>query len=146
MEDKFHLGIKAIIQKGDGKILLLKTNPKQLKGFSGEPYWDIPGGRIKKNSSIEETLLREIEEETGITTIKKFSPFVMVLSKNIRIPVGKETVGLILSSYICKVNKLPNIKISNEHTEYGWFTLIEAKDLLSFKYPKEFVDKLLDLK
>ncbi len=103
MEDEFHLGIKAIIRNEEGKILLLKVNLKTLKGYQGEPYWDIPGGRIHKDSTIEETLRREVQEETGITTIESFTPFTMVLSKNIRIPVGDKTVGLILSSYICNV-------------------------------------------
>ena len=34
LEDCFHLGIKAIIRNGEGKILLLKVNPKQLKEFN----------------------------------------------------------------------------------------------------------------
>ncbi len=145
MEDNFHLGIKAIIRNDEGKILLLKTNPQTLKGFSGEPYWDIPGGRIHKNSSIEETLKREVEEETGITSIQSFKPFSMVLSNNVRIPVDNGTVGLILSSYLCDVGNVTNIKISEEHTEFGWFSLLEAEKLLTVKYPKEFVDKLSEL-
>lgn len=64
-EDSFHLGIKALIRNSDGKALLLKVNKEQLKGYSGEAYWDIAGGRIHKNSTVEETLRREVEEETG---------------------------------------------------------------------------------
>lgn len=52
-EDVFHLGVKAIIQNTDGKILLLKVNLKKLKAFNGEAYWDIPGGRIKQGDSVE---------------------------------------------------------------------------------------------
>jgi len=145
MEDKFHLGIKAIIRNSRGQLLLLKVKPEQLKGARGESYWDIPGGRIHKGSTVEETLRREVEEETGVTTIKSFIPFTMVLSNKVRIPVGKETVGLILSSYLCNVGDASQIKISNEHIEYGWFTPKEAEKLLAFKYPKEFIDKLSEL-
>jgi len=145
MEDKFHLGIKAIIRNSEGKILLLKTNLKKLKGYAGEPYWDIPGGRIHKSSSVKETLRREVEEETGITSIQDFSPFTMVLSNNIRIPVGDKTVGLILSSYVCNVGNVSQIKLSDEHTEFGWFTPQEAEKLLAVKYPQEFVDKISEL-
>ena len=143
-EDCFHLGIKAIICNDKGKILLLKVNSKMLKNFTGEPYWDIPGGRIQKESTVEETLKREVMEETGIDFIKSFVPFSMVLSK-IRIPLGEETVGLILSSYICDVTEIENIKLSKEHTEYGWFTPQEAETLLSVKYPKEFVEKISEI-
>lgn len=144
-EDSFHLGVKAIIRNSKGEVLLLKTNPQTLKGYSGEPYWDIPGGRIHKGSSVEETLKRELQEETGITSLNSMKPFAMVLSK-VRIPVEGGDVGLILSSYICDVGAVQNIEISNEHTEAQWFTPQEASSLLSIKYPVEFVEKLKELK
>lgn len=143
-EDSFHLGIKAIICNSDGKILLLKTNPAMLKGYTGEPYWDIPGGRIQKNSNIEDTLKREVEDETGIASIKSFTPFSMVLS-NVRIPVGENSVGLILSSYICDIGQITEIKLSDEHVEYQWFEPKEAAELLKVKYPKEFIRKIAEL-
>lgn len=143
-EDCFHLGIKALIINKESKILLLKTNPKELKGYNGEPYWDIPGGRIHRSSTIEETLRREIEEETGITFIKSFKPFLMVLSP-LRIPLDDTDVGLILSVYICEVEGTERIKLSREHLEASWFTPKEASELLRFKYPKEFTEKILEL-
>lgn len=81
IEDKFHLGIKALIRNSSGRILLLKVNKEKLKGFQGEPYWDIPGGRIQKGSTVDETLIREVEEEIGAKEIKNIKPFSMVLSK-----------------------------------------------------------------
>lgn len=143
-EDNFHLGIKAIIRNKEGKILLLKVNTEQLTGYDGEAYWDIPGGRIHKDSTVEETLLREVEEETGITSIKKSIPFKMVLS-NIRIPIDQSSVGLILSSYICDIEDFNSIELSKEHIDYDWFSPKEAMKLLSFKYPSEFVNKLSEL-
>lgn len=70
MEDTFHLGIKAVITNDSGKILLLKVNPDQLKGNVDEPYWDLPGGRVQKGHSAEETLRHEVFEETGIEDIQ----------------------------------------------------------------------------
>ncbi|SRR5258708_22192388 len=143
-EDSFHLGIKAIIRNSKGQILLLKTNIAKLKGYNGEAYWDIPGGRIHKGSTVEETLKREVQEETEISSIKSFKPFSMILS-NMRIPLESGDVGLILSSYLCEVEDIENIKLSDEHIEYNWFTPSEAAKLLEFKYPKEFVEKLANL-
>lgn len=143
-EDSFHLGIKAIIRNSEGEVLLLKTNPAKLRGYSGEPYWDIPGGRIHKDSSVEETLKRELEEETGITVVKSMEPFTMVLS-TMRIPTDDGSVGLILASYLCEIEDNPEIKISDEHIEAKWFSPKEAAKLLEFKYPKEFVKKLSEI-
>lgn len=140
-EDIFHLGVKAIIRNTAGDILLLKVNVEELKNYSGEPYWDIPGGRIHKGGSIEETLKREVEEETGIKKIKRIIPLYMTLSK-IRIPVENGDVGLILSVHTCEVGENNNIFISKEHTEYGWFSPQETANLLKFKYPPEFTNVL----
>lgn len=141
IEDKFHLGIKALIRNSSGRILLLKVNKEKLKGFQGEPYWDIPGGRIQKGSTVDETLIREVEEEIGAKEIKNIKPFSMVLSK-IRIPQGDDSVGLILGAYTCEIPENSEIKLSEEHVEANWFTPLEVSKLLEVKYPIEFTEKI----
>lgn len=145
IEDKFHLCIKALIRNSVGQILLLKVNKEKLKGFQGEPYWDIPGGRIQKGSTVEETLVREVEEEIGVKEVSNIKPFSMVLSK-IRIPQGDDSVGLILGTYTCEIHENSEIKLSEEHVEANWFTPLEASKLLEVKYPIEFTEKIKDLK
>lgn len=140
-EDLFQLGIKALITNKEGKVLLLMVNKKELKKYDGEAYWDIPGGRIHRGVSAEETLKREVLEETGLTKIESIKPFAMVLS-NIRIPMGETDTGLILSVYTCVVDESEQIRLSSEHIEYGWFVPREASELLKIKYPKEFTSKL----
>jgi 8-oxo-dGTP pyrophosphatase MutT (NUDIX family) len=141
-EDTFQLGVKALIMNAEQKILLLKVNVEKLTGYSGVAYWDIPGGRIHRNSSVEETLKREVEEETGIKVIENIKPFAMVLS-NIRIPVGSSDCGLVLASYICTIREPISVRLSEEHTEYDWVTVSKAAELLSYKYPQVFIDQLL---
>lgn len=142
-EDIFQLGIKALITNDRGQILLLKVNVEQLQNTK-EPYWDIPGGRIHRGDSIEDTLKREVAEETGITSIRAIKHHSMVLSK-IRIPAGESDTGLILSVYECVVGESV-ISLSEEHTEYAWFSREEAADLLKVKYPAEFTEALLEEK
>ncbi len=148
MEDNFHLGIKALIKNSAGKILLLKVNPKKLiyrDDWKGVAYWDVPGGRIKKDVSVEETLKIEVEEEIGVKEVSNIKPFSMVLSK-IRIPQGDDSVGLILGAYTCEIPENSEIKLSEEHIEVNWFTPLEASKLLEVKYPIEFTEKIKDLK
>ncbi|MFA6250343.1 MAG: NUDIX domain-containing protein [Candidatus Shapirobacteria bacterium] len=141
-EDVFHLGIKALIRNKVGKILLLQVNLEKLTIKDRGAYWDIPGGRIQRSSTVEETLKREIEEETGILEIANIKQVAMVLS-NIRIPLKDGgDLGLILSIYECQIPESSEklITISDEHVAWEWFEPKEAAKLLSVKYPKEFTE------
>ena len=51
----------AIIPYSDEKILLIKRNTKPFKG-----YWALPGGRMDPGEEIEQTVVREVKEETGL--------------------------------------------------------------------------------
>ena len=44
----------------ENKILFIKRNG----------HWDLPKGKTEKGESIEETALREVEEETGVTGLE----------------------------------------------------------------------------
>jgi len=143
-EDIFQLGIKALIRNEEGKILLLQVNPEKLSLNTNGAYWDIPGGRIHTNSTVEETLKREVEEETGIKTIGSINKLDMVLS-NIRIPFNDTSVGLILGIYICEVDGATDVTLSDEHIDFKWFVPKEAADLLKVKYPSDFCSKIAEL-
>jgi 8-oxo-dGTP diphosphatase len=144
MKEKiYHLGIKALIQNQSGKILLLKVNQEKFKNPKPDDYWDIPGGRVLEGHSIEETLRREVEEETGITIFEAFKPLGTVVS-NIEIPLDDERkAGLILSIYSCLIRNEEDVRLSKEHTEYSWCSPKEAAQLLSYKYPASFIEKVL---
>lgn len=144
-EKIFHLGIKALVQEQSGKFLVLKVNQAKFKDPKPDDYWDIPGGRVLEGATIEETLFRELEEETGITALDFFKPLDTILS-NIEIPLkdGRK-VGLILTIYYCTLQSIPSIKLSAEHTEYAWVSPSEASTVLAYKYPKEFIEKIKEL-
>jgi ADP-ribose pyrophosphatase YjhB (NUDIX family) len=48
----------AVVVDDSGRILLHKRTDNE--------YWSIPGGAMKPGESIAETVVREVEEETGI--------------------------------------------------------------------------------
>lgn len=143
-EDKFHLGLKALIRDADGRILLLKVNTAQLRNHSGPAYFDIPGGRIKRGDSIQETLAREVMEETGLH-LESEGRFIAGVVSNIRIPVGHDEFGLILFVYECHIVASQIPTLSEEHTEYAWADPLLAAELLGVKYPKAFTDEIAKL-
>ena len=54
----------AIIPFQEDKILLIKRNTVPFKG-----YWALPGGRMEPGENIEQTIVREVKEETGLDVV-----------------------------------------------------------------------------
>lgn len=144
--DTFHLGVKALIKNKEDKILLLRADIKRLKqhpSWNGQVYWDLPGGRVTQGEQVDEALQREVAEETGINNIT-VGPQLYTAIANFRIPVDNKDVGLLLSVYHCSINTSVEVVLSDEHDSYGWFTVMEAASLLSYKYPKSFITHIFD--
>ncbi len=132
-EKLFHVGVKALLRRPDGTVLVMKTGPFK----EDEAHWDLAGGRIQEGQGELETLQREIEEETGLTDFGEPQYFGSCIS-NIQIPVGKVKVGLVLIAYVVPVAQDPEILISKEHSEVEWVSMAEAAKRLAYKYPPEF--------
>jgi ADP-ribose pyrophosphatase YjhB (NUDIX family) len=88
------VSVEAVIVK-DHALLFLKRNNEPVKG-----EWWFPGGRIHKGESLEQTLLREIKQETGLEIIPERHDITIV--------------------YLCKC-KEGKIELNNEHSAYAFF-------------------------
>jgi 8-oxo-dGTP diphosphatase len=144
-EDLFFLGVKAIIKNGKGEILVLRKNKAEIKGHDKIEKWDIPGGRLKRGDTPETTILREIKEETGISSVTSIEPFGITIS-NLRIILNKdEDAGLIFYTFLCQAKKTDKINISSEHILAKWVEPKEASILLLDMFPPEFSKKIASL-
>jgi 8-oxo-dGTP pyrophosphatase MutT (NUDIX family) len=111
---KFHIAVKAIIVKGD-KALVLKEESR----YNG---YDLSGGKIDENESIEEALKRELNEEIGL---KEFTTGNLVHVYE-RKDYKKEGFSLMLVFYQVFASDF-EITLSEEHNEYKW---ISKQDIL----------------
>ncbi|MBX9696580.1 MAG: NUDIX hydrolase [Alphaproteobacteria bacterium] len=128
MEQSYYLGIKGIVKNASGLILLLKHK----KG-----YWDLPGGRVSRGETPEQTLLREVEEETGLTGLRDIKAQSMVLSPIMIKNSDQQSHGLIFWYHTCTQRQDVPIKLSDEHTEYRWATSDDIIATLSL--PEELI-------
>lgn len=135
-EQQFYIGVKALIFNAKGEILLLKRVP--AAGDDWEPFWDIPGGRMK-DQNIRETLIREVGEEIGVRNLVIGELYDMAVS-NFKINGGKD--NLMYAIYRCSIPEDTVLKLGDEHGEYRWIRPFGARTLLSFMMPKEFLDGL----
>ncbi|WP_337101206.1 NUDIX hydrolase [Paenibacillus sp. YIM B09110] len=54
------IGAAAVILDSDERVLLVKHSYGKLN-------WDLPGGLAEKNESAQQTAMREVSEETGLS-------------------------------------------------------------------------------
>lgn len=59
---QFFVAVHAFIQK-DGKFLVTKR--KSTDGYM-PGVWDLPGGTVEVGETVEQALVREVTEETGL--------------------------------------------------------------------------------
>ena len=117
----------------ENKILI----GKRPVGKVFENLWEFPGGKVKKNETVEQALIRETKEEINID-----------LSKNCIAPLvfstyGNENVNIIILLFISrKWNLEPICKF---HAELRW---VKANNLNNYNMPpanKLLVTSLQDL-
>lgn len=115
---KEHITVAAgVIVRKDGKILLAQRR----KGSHKELLWEFPGGKLEKNETIEECLVREIDEELGLNIVVKD------LIK--QLPFEYETKIVDLHIFFATCSKPETMKM-NAHEKIEW---IFPKDLNKFE-------------
>ncbi|MFA6464018.1 MAG: NUDIX hydrolase [Candidatus Paceibacterota bacterium] len=120
MIKEFNVGVKGVVRVKD-KCLILK-NVKD-----GNSYWDIPGGRIDDNETIEETLKRELSEE--LPTLGKYSIGNILNAYRLSHDL-KDNKALLLIFYKIEAEEF-EVKLSSEHTEFKWVSKNELPALLA---------------
>jgi ADP-ribose pyrophosphatase YjhB (NUDIX family) len=59
---KFIVGVTGVVRDPDGKVLLLRH-----RFWPRHSQWGLPSGHANKGEPFEETVAREVAEETGLT-------------------------------------------------------------------------------
>lgn len=118
MVKTFFVGVKGVVAK-DGKVLLLKR-------AGGEDFWEVPGGRVDGNETLQETLIRELQEE--IPNIQDISIGNVLDAYRLHKDIV-EDVSLTLVFYEVQAGFKGDPEISEEHSEWRWADKDEALNI-----------------
>jgi colanic acid biosynthesis protein WcaH len=127
----------------DGQVLLGKRINEPLKG-----EWFTPGGRIHKNETWQDALLRIAEAELGLSCIEVEDFSLMGVwdhfYNNSVVDRDLSTHYVNLPHYV-RLKSTPEITLDDQHAEFEWFDLsVVAKDEKFHLYIRNYAIWLLN--
>lgn len=123
---------KAVVFHPDKKGLFLALK-RSANSFSRPNDWDLAGGNVLFGETHEESLRKEIREESNLE-VENLIPAQVVTSYD----KEKEIYYLFIGFY-CKARNF-EVKISDEHSEFRWVT---KDEFIGLKPAQYLIDLLL---
>ena len=126
-------------EKSCGAVVFLKnTEAKYLLLHYEAGHWDFVKGNVEPNESEKDTVIRELQEETGIADgrfINGFREKIEYFYRRQGATIHKEVIFFLIETHTEK------IKLSYEHVGYTWLDYQNAIKRLTFKNAKEVLQK-----
>jgi len=133
MNSKEEKSVAAIVYYED-EYLLLKY---------GLGHWEFVKGHIEPGETEEETIMRELKEETGIDNAKIVNGFNEDYEYYFKFKGQK--IHKSVSCYLIKSNT-KDVKISFEHEDFIWLTIDKAIRKVTYDNAKELLKKAKKLR
>lgn len=120
------LVVKIFVFNDSGEILLLQRSQSSPVRPDG---WDLPGGIVGYNEDPDDSVLRELNEETSL------------VARGSRVfYVGTETEPLHIVTLFYKAKtKSTNITLSEEHEQFKW---AKPETILKLQMPQKFANAI----
>jgi 8-oxo-dGTP diphosphatase len=123
----------AIVPFPSDMILLVKRDTVPFKG-----YWALPGGRMELGETVEQTIVREVKEETGldVSVVRKIGEYI---EKGVKDDVEYEYYPT------CFLVKTVGGEIKRQESEIQEIQLFSLKELpypLAFEHDRMIKDYL----
>lgn len=110
----------AIVTNNDGKILLHRRSDNAL--------WSLPGGVMEIGESIEETIVREVKEETGLEIVPEYIVGIYSNPKHVIAYANGEVRQQFSLCFACRIVG-GEIQVSAESFEVAFFSPEEIERL-----------------
>jgi 8-oxo-dGTP diphosphatase len=122
---------KALVSDQSGRVLILKRSSNDA---IRPEQWDLPGGSYDEGEDLLHTVVRETNEEAGLTIDLPQLVYAVTEAKLIE--------NIVSLFYLAKTTET-DVTLSDEHTEYKWLTLEEATKLFVHKKHLDFFTYVL---
>ncbi len=107
----------------------------------GAGHWSLPKGHVEPGESEEQTALRELREETGI------SPQQIILVRGFRATItysfkrsGKR-IGKTVVFFLARARRKPVVELSFEHRAFAWLPVQKAISVITYASDKTVIKK-----
>lgn len=114
------LGVGALIFNGD-KVLLVERGKPPLVG-----YWSVPGGVVETGERLEDALVREVWEETGLNITA--DSIATVFERIMPDVSGGCEYHYVLIDFYCTVRD-GELRPGDDSTSVQWFDIDKLGDL-----------------
>jgi 8-oxo-dGTP diphosphatase len=134
MNDKnYRLSLKMLIRDSNGCFLVLKRSLNS-KGNPGK--WDFPGGKVDPGEILDQGIIREVFEETGLS-----------VSITRVMGAGESEAPEFKVAYLFMEGAVLSGKIilSDEHIDFCWVDLAELKNMDICQQYKGFLGRFARL-
>jgi ADP-ribose pyrophosphatase YjhB (NUDIX family) len=108
------VGVGALIYDGDRILVVQRGNPP-LQG-----YWSLPGGGVEAGERLEDALVREVREETGLTV--SADSLAMVFERIMPDSDGRCEYHYVLIDFYCTILG-GELQPGDDSRDVRWFAL-----------------------
>lgn len=124
----------AIIYNNENKIFCTKRGP----GRALEGKWEFPGGKVEKDETHEETIVREIKEE--LNSIVEPIKYIGLSCYEYHNLYPYDDFSITLYAYKCKL--ISGDLTLSEHTDAKWVTVDEMQNMDFAEADKPLIELL----
>jgi 8-oxo-dGTP diphosphatase len=122
------VGVGAVVIEA-GRVLLVRRNREPLLG-----QWSVPGGAVELGETLEQAIVREVAEETGVaiapTTVLK------AFDRIERDSAGRVRFHYVLIDFLCKVENMPeSLCAATDVSDAQWVSVEKLRHSREFILP-----------
>jgi len=131
----------AKMEKSCGALIFRLEGGKRLYlllHYAGG-HWDFPKGHVETGESEEQTAKREIQEETGITSLEFLPSFREIVSYSFRHSDG-EAAHKQVAFFLAKTHE-KLVHLSNEHIGFAWLPYTAARKKATYENAHTLLEK-----